>query len=86
MDKKPIFDLAVNKIGWGADFYYTAKSHLAGLKVVRDYQVQLQHEKKTTYNQTEGSRQFLKWLFMQDSEIFFKIGVLHTKYMTIRKY
>jgi len=84
MDKKPLFDLSVNSIGWGADFYYAAKSLLAGYKVVRDYQVRIDHPKKTTYNQMEGSRQFLKWLFMQDTEIFFKMGFLHTEYMIIR--
>lgn len=85
MDKKPLFDLSINHTGWGADFYYAAKAKLAGLKTVRDYQVTIAHPRKTTYNQEAASRQFLNWLFTHDYDVFFEMGMLHTRYMIIRK-
>jgi len=85
MDKKPLFDLSVNHVGWGADFYYTAVAALAGYKTVRDYQVTIDHPKKTTYNQDKAGEQFMKWLFTNDSEVFMEMARLICRYSSIVK-
>lgn len=85
MERSPIFDLTVNSMGWGADFYYIAKARLAGYQVSRDYHVRLSHPKKTTYDQGVAGKQFMRWLFLQDTEIFMEIGRLIIQYENVRE-
>jgi hypothetical protein len=85
MTKKPLFDLSVNSMGWGTDFYYIAKACLEEYETVRDYQVTISHPKKNTYSYEIANEQFKKWLFLQDEDIFMTIGILFNTYCYMRK-
>jgi len=84
MDKKPLFDLSVNKTGWGADFYYIALALTRELLVMRDYSIEIHHPRNTGYDHGRAYDEYVKWLFQQDAEIFMQINHLMKNYELIR--
>lgn len=58
----PLFDLNINSIGFGVDWFYIAKSLLNNYNVIRDYKYTIYHPYKTNYNVQTALRQYYDWL------------------------
>lgn len=76
----PLFDLNVNSIGFGVDWFYIAKSLLYGYDVIRDYKYTINHPYKTNYNVQKALDQYYMWLKTLPTELESKI----TELMEIR--
>lgn len=62
IDDIHLFDLSTNHIGFGADWYYIAKSVLSNQDVIRDYKYTIQHPNLTNYDTTIALNQYHTWL------------------------
>lgn len=76
IDKKPLYNLKTNYIGYGNDWYYIAKSILNNKLVVRDYSIKINHPRKKEYDGNKANELFVVWLEEQTSEIKEKIKEL----------
>lgn len=69
IDNLPLYNVNTNYIGYGADWYYIAKSRLNNKLVIRDYTITILHPNLKGYDAEEGNRLFYIWLEEQDVDI-----------------
>lgn len=82
MDKRQLFNIKTNRLGHGADWYYSAKSNLNKKLVVRDYNICLEHPPSRNYDTNEAGGELFKWLEEQPLIIKQKIQeqmIFHSK-------
>lgn len=69
IDKAPLFDLKTNSIGYGADWYYSAKSKIQNKLVIRDYSFTCNHPMYKGYNHDTAMKMFDIWVAEQSNDI-----------------
>jgi hypothetical protein len=73
-EKVPLFDLDINSVGWGADWFYSAVATIKDMLVLRDYNFMVDHEYKTGYNSELAEFQFRRWVNALPIDIRYQIN------------
>lgn len=75
----PLFDLNINSIGFGADWFYSAVANLKNICVLRDYTFMVDHEFKSGYNIDHAQVQCQQWMNTLPVDIQCKINELYKR-------
>lgn len=81
---KLIYNINTNKIGYGADWYYSAKSILEKKYVLRDYSLTINHPNHKNYNSDIANQSLSVWMNEQPDYIKTEILKLMDKHEIYR--